>query len=180
MKKRILTIVLVAAFILANAGLDQVSKKIAEASLAGMGTVQVVGDVFIMTLVKNNGGFLGFGSEWPDLLKLVILQLAPLVILAAMLIILFASSKLILSERLALAAVLGGGASNIMERLVTGEVIDFMNFGIGPLRTGILNVADLSVFFGVTALMVIMMLKNRKLKKSSAEAKPDASASRFE
>jgi signal peptidase II len=34
-----------------------------------------------------------------------------------------------------------GGASNLLDRITSGMVIDFMNVGIGPLRTGIFNVA---------------------------------------
>jgi lipoprotein signal peptidase len=37
-----------------------------------------------------------------------------------------------------------------------------MNFGIGPIRTGILNVADISVTFGVIILIVLEFLEDRK------------------
>jgi signal peptidase II len=41
-----------------------------------------------------------------------------------------------------------GGASNLVDRITYGMVIDFMNVGIGPLRTGIFNVADIAVVVG--------------------------------
>ncbi|RPJ08809.1 MAG: signal peptidase II [Spirochaetaceae bacterium] len=177
MKNRLIAVLLVIICILANVGIDQLSKKIAVDGLTGKGTVNVIGDVFILTLVTNEGGFLGMGEDWPRAVKLIVLQFAPLGMLLVMAVIVFVSNKLLLSERLAFAAIIGGGASNIIERLVAGEVIDFMNFGIGSFRTGILNVADLSVFFGVVALIVIMYLRNRSLKKTEPDIKPDTPAS---
>jgi signal peptidase II len=53
-----------------------------------------------------------------------------------------------------LSCIIGGGMGNLCERLFNEfNVIDFMNFGIGAIRTGILNVADLSVTFGIVALL---------------------------
>ena len=47
------------------------------------------------------------------------------------------------------------GLGNLLDRLFNGfRVIDFMNFGIGNLRTGILNVADLSITFGVIIFII--------------------------
>jgi lipoprotein signal peptidase len=44
-----------------------------------------------------------------------------------------------------------------------------MNFGIGPLRTGVLNIADLSVVVGIILLFIITM-QEEKGKKSSNPA----------
>ena len=42
-----------------------------------------------------------------------------------------------------------------------GIVIDFLNFGIGGLRTGILNVADLSVTFGALAFILMQFFAEK-------------------
>ena len=53
------------------------------------------------------------------------------------------------------SSVIAGGLGNLLDRLFNGfRVIDFMNFGIGNLRTGILNVADLSITFGVIIFII--------------------------
>jgi signal peptidase II len=49
---------------------------------------------------------------------------------------------------LGVALVAAGGASNLVDRITQGMVIDFMNVGIGPLRTGIFNVADMALMLG--------------------------------
>jgi signal peptidase II len=50
--------------------------------------------------------------------------------------------------------VLAGGASNWVDRVVRGSVVDFLNVGVGPLRTGIFNVADVAIMVGVALLLV--------------------------
>jgi signal peptidase II len=49
---------------------------------------------------------------------------------------------------------LAGGASNLLDRIMHGTVVDFMNVGVGSLRTGIFNVADVALMIGV-ALMIL-------------------------
>ena len=49
---------------------------------------------------------------------------------------------------------LAGGVSNLIDRVTLGRVIDFLNVGIGPLRTGIFNIADMAIIAGVVILIV--------------------------
>jgi signal peptidase II len=50
------------------------------------------------------------------------------------------------------AIFVAGGASNLLDRITYGMVIDFMKVGIGPLRTGIFNVADMAIMLGAGIL----------------------------
>lgn len=50
--------------------------------------------------------------------------------------------------------VLAGGASNWVDRVVRGSVVDFINVGLGPVRTGIFNVADIAIILGVAILIL--------------------------
>jgi signal peptidase II len=46
-----------------------------------------------------------------------------------------------------------GGIGNLLDRVFyDGRVIDFMNLGIGRLRTGIFNVADVYITIGILLL----------------------------
>ena len=63
---------------------------------------------------------------------------------------------------LALALVLAGGLSNLIDRFVhDGYVVDFINLGVGHVRTGIFNVADVAITVGVVMLL-IQSLRSRK------------------
>ena len=55
----------------------------------------------------------------------------------------------------ALVLFLAGGASNWIDRALQGSVVDFLNVGIGPLRTGIFNVADVGVMLGAFLLLLV-------------------------
>jgi signal peptidase II len=65
-------------------------------------------------------------------------------------------------QLVAFALLAGGGISNFGDRLfrTQGRVIDFMNMGIGPVRTGVFNVADVAIMVGI-AIFAWQMLRER-------------------
>ena len=56
-------------------------------------------------------------------------------------------------ESCGLALFMAGALSNLIDRIAVGSVIDFMNVGIGPLRTGIFNVADVAIMLGIALVI---------------------------
>lgn len=56
----------------------------------------------------------------------------------------------------AVGLILGGGASNLQERLTEGRVYDYLCFpkAPGPLKCYVYNLADLAVFLGAAALLL--------------------------
>ena len=74
------------------------------------------------------------------------------------------SSKLGRVDVVAIACILGGGLSNLVDRCVyDGRVFDFLNMGIGRLRTGIFNVADVGIMLGVALLLLSSMKRKPTL-----------------
>jgi signal peptidase II len=57
-------------------------------------------------------------------------------------------SRLSPFQTLGLTLFVAGGAANLLDRIQYGRVVDFMNLGIGPVRTGIFNVADVALMIG--------------------------------
>jgi signal peptidase II len=50
--------------------------------------------------------------------------------------------------------------SNLIDRIVyDGRVIDFLNIGIGPLRTGIFNIADMAITGAAVFLVVESLIR---------------------
>ena len=105
------------------------------------------------------------GSVWPAFVKYTLLAVLPIAIcLYALYYIMFKETHVY--RVILLACVIGGGMGNLADRLFNGfKVIDFLNFGIGNVRTGILNVADLSVTFGVLILAVVELSKSKNSDK---------------
>lgn len=166
---KLLLIVLVVSSL--NFAADRVSKNYAVEHIRGEGTIQVVGNVFIMHYAENDGAFLGLGGGLPGPVKTFFLILLPLVLIGASTIYTVFNPNLPLGQVICLASIIGGGAGNLFDRIFNGGVvIDFLNFGIGSLRTGILNVADLSVTFGAVVFIILMSLEEKKNKKDSTGA----------
>jgi signal peptidase II len=63
---------------------------------------------------------------------------------------------------------LGGGLSNLFDRIAYGGyVLDFLNVGIGPLRTGIFNVADMFIMAGVFVMLFSEQIQRRMAARTA-------------
>jgi signal peptidase II len=111
--------------------------------------LHLLGDMVRLHLSENTGAFLGLGAALPPNLRFWIFTVAAGLMLAGIALYTATSPELPADGVIALACVIGGGVSNLIDRVVhNGRVTDFLNFGIGNLRTGILNVADIAITFG--------------------------------
>lgn len=136
-------------------GCDQAAKHVAVAALGDRAPVSLLGETVRLELARNPGAFLGVGSGLAsDLRGLLFVLLVP-VALALACVHLARSSQPGAASVVGLALLVGGGLGNWIDRLIHGGVVtDFVSFGIGPLRTGIFNVADVCIVAGV-ALFVL-------------------------
>jgi signal peptidase II len=131
---------------------DQLTKRLAAGALLEGERHSYLGDVLRVELARNPGAFLGLGARLPDALRTAIFTwgVAALVLWTLWIALVRRPARL---HALGAALVAAGGIGNLWDRLVAdGLVIDFLNLGIGPLRTGIFNVADLAIVGGVILL----------------------------
>lgn len=157
MRRKASALLVFGAVLFGAAGCDVATKQLALASLAGAGTVSLAGDLVRLELASNPGGFLSLGAHLPEALRqLFFVGLVPLLLLvlcAALLRRREASLPLVMG----LGLFAGGGLANWLDRLLHGgAVTDFVTLGLGPLRTGVFNVADLAILAGVAALVLGM------------------------
>jgi len=143
-------IILVLLILFLCVGCDQVTKRIAQTHLAPSQTFSYLGGVFLFHYTENKGAMLGLGAGLPEILRTWGLTLFNGVLLLGMFGFVVLSKEIALLGVLGCGLMIGGGISNILDRLMNdGAVVDFMNIGIGPLRTGVFNVADLAIMVGV-------------------------------
>lgn len=158
----IITIIIIAF----NIGCDQITKDYARKHLAGKGTIEVIGSIMVVRYAENDGAFLGMGSDIPQPFKTIILTVFPMVVIASAFFFVIFCRQLSIWELVFISCIIGGGISNLHDRIIyDGFVTDFLNFGIGRLRTGILNLADVSITFGAMFLLVTQYVKSRRTKK---------------
>ena len=147
---------------------DQVTKKIAFENLAGIEKISFLYDTIVLRYAENTGGFLGLGSSIPENVRFWIFSVTVAIFLLFMLLYIVFSKAFTFYQTMALAAILGGGIGNLIDRFqYNGRVVDFMNLGIGPVRTGIFNVADLFITFGAILLFILLIMEGRKNKEKN-------------
>jgi signal peptidase II len=136
-------------------GCDQVSKSAARAFLEAGVTQSLLADSLRLQLVENPGSFLSLGASLPEPVRFALLIAAVAVLLIGLVGVALFSSRLGPKAFVALALVAGGGIGNLIDRLIhDGRVTDFLNIGIGPLRTGIFNLADMAILAGALLLFL--------------------------
>ncbi len=140
--------------------IDQYTKFLATQHLMGHAEHSWWNNFFVLTYSINHGAFLGLGSNLPETLRNMIFSGLVSVFLIGFAIYAVRDKTMNNLQNLACGLVLSGGFSNLYDRITNnGGVVDFMNMGIGGLRTGIFNVADMAIMAGVF-LLVIYSYKN--------------------
>jgi signal peptidase II len=139
---------------LISVGIDQSTKWYASEYLPRFEMSSYWGDVLRIGYAENTGAFLGLGSNMSDSAKFWIFVCAVGLILSALLIYILKTKTQTIYGLTSLTFIFSGGISNFYDRaLNNGAVIDFLNVGIGSLRTGIFNVADMAIMLGVFLLL---------------------------
>ena len=159
---RNLFIVILIAF---NIAADQISKWIVRTSMTygRQGEIKVLDDYFQLIWVENKGAFLGMGSDMNDTLKLIFLLVLPTLVLGYVVYYIFKNTNLDKLSLIAFCCIIGGGIANVFDRIVHGQVTDFMYIEITEvLKTGIFNIADVSVTTGMVILVFSNFLRKKK------------------
>ena len=163
MSKKKLRIIILSAIVLVSVTADQSTKYFARESLKEKGTVQVLGDFFILHYTENSGAFLGMGSKWPVALKKVIFSILSLLLVIGIVVFALRGKNMEITDTVGMALIIGGGIGNLVDRLLRGgSVTDFMNMGVGKLRTGIFNFADLFLIAGVITFAIAQMRRKNE------------------
>ena len=104
---------------------------------------------------RNPGGFLSLGENLAPQLRFWVFVVFNVLLLTATLVALVAGWKTQLFKFVALVLILAGGVGNLIDRVIhDGLVTDFANLGVGPVRTGIFNVADVALTVGALVLLI--------------------------
>ncbi|MBL7714349.1 MAG: signal peptidase II [Bdellovibrionales bacterium] len=131
--------------------LDQFTKELAIIWLKGRIPIAFLDNFFRFEYAENPGAFLGLGSSLNPATRFLLMTIAVALILV------FCGAYVLWDKTMPKIATLGfsmvvaGGFSNLLDRIfrTEGRVVDFMNMGIGTLRTGIFNIADMAIMAGI-------------------------------
>lgn len=137
--------------------LDQLTKWLVRARVPLHESVEVIPGFLDITHVRNTGAAFGFlnGVDFPGkTLVIAVVAICALIGVAVY-------SGTITGEqflpRLGLALIIGGAAGNLVDRVVLGSVVDFVDAYWGSFHFWAFNVADSAITVGVAAMILDMI-----------------------
>lgn len=151
-----------------NIALDQISKFVVRAYVTPYKTTELIGDKFILTNVENSGAFLSLGSNLNPTLKSIFLLILPIAVLGYITYYILTHKAIDKYSIFGFSCIIGGGIANVYDRIMYGSVTDFFHIDLGSIfKTGIFNVADMSVMLGMGLLLYSNFITNKKAKQNA-------------
>ena len=148
-------LLLISTTALISIAADQFTKYLANQYLIGREPISYLHDFFVLIYSINHGAFLGLGHTLPEHMRTLIFSLLVGVFLLGFTVYALRNKAFTRWHDIACGLIISGGFSNLYDRITNnGGVVDFMNMGIGSLRTGIFNVADMAIMAGTFLLII--------------------------
>lgn len=173
-KLKTLLVAVVSVLVLDQSTKAWVASRITPGSMVD--AIPVIDGFFYITHARNPGAAFGLLLDWPWEWRLAVF--IGVAVLAFTVIVSFYRG-LAPGERfnaLALGLILGGSLGNLTDRLVRGEVIDFLHFRLwGGFAWPDFNVADSCIVVGVTAL-IIELLATEGASRAAQEGASESAA----
>jgi len=157
-------------FILFWLGLDQLTKFLIARSIELYQTVTVIPGFFNLTRVHNRGAIFGFLGNTSNPLALVLLNLGSLVAFAVVTYYFLKTPSEMVLTKLAFALIISGAMGNIVDRIIRGYVIDFLDFYVGRFHWPFFNLADSCITVGAIILVFTLFRSSKTCSQSSSES----------
>ena len=155
--------------------LDQATKLWIASTMSFADRVPVIDGFFYITNVRNRGAAFSLFSEAPAPVRLTLFIGITLVAIA--LIVSF-YRRLAPGDRLSalsLGMILGGAVGNLIDRMLRGEVVDFLHFRLwGGYEWPDFNLADSAIVVGVAFLVVELLATEGETRSDPAGVEPGA------
>ncbi|MBW9264428.1 signal peptidase II [Candidatus Thiodiazotropha sp. LNASS1] len=142
--------------------LDQVSKQLAESALTLYESVRVL-PFFDLTLLYNKGAAFSFLSDQGGWQRwfFIVLAIGVTIVLIGWLWRLKRDEQWV---AVALSLIIGGAIGNVIDRILFGQVIDFLHFHYQQHYFPAFNVADSAITIGVIIMLydALVLAKRRE------------------
>lgn len=136
--------------------IDILTKQLVLNTLIEHQSIPIIKDFFSITYAKNTGVAFSFLEGK-----------VPLIILTTGIIVVFiikyiATTKTNKLETICYGLIIGGAAGNLIDRIIYGYVIDFLDFNIFNYSFPIFNMADTAIVIGIFLLLISSFIESRK------------------
>lgn len=137
--------------------IDQISKLLVIKLLERSSSIELIKNFFYLTYTHNNGA--AFSILTGQRVFLILIAIIILIILFYYLRKNKVEGKI---ERLAFSFIIGGALGNLIDRILRGYVIDFIDVKIFKYNFPVFNLADTFIVVGVILLLIILSIKEKK------------------
>src|SRR5206468_9825733 len=111
---------------------DRYTKWVVAKDISLHDSITIIRRVFYITHVENRGAAFGLFAESPSEWKIALLVLFSVVALVIVSALLWKNSHSMSTTGVGLSLILGGALGNLWDRVVSGRVVDFLLFYVGP------------------------------------------------
>ncbi|MBN1893158.1 signal peptidase II [bacterium] len=136
---------------------DQATKILIKETMAVGRSIRLLGDFFKLTHVENTG--IAFGIKIAHPFVFTLLSGAACVVIVYYLLSHRDEEP---GTRMAMAVILGGALGNLLDRILFGKVVDFLDFGFGRTRWPVFNLADTAVVVGMALLFYCSFRQSKR------------------
>ena len=162
MKTTLRTIVIL-LILSANIGCDQVTKTLVRNNVGYHEQITLITDYMTLTRVENTGAFLSAGHALPQPVKLIVLLIIPSLVLGILVVYVLRKSNLSGIFTTGICFIAGGGIGNMYDRFLYGSVTDFLHMDLILFKTGIFNMADVSIMLGTALVLFQSFVRKERI-----------------
>ena len=146
---------------------DQLTKSLVHSHFELYEAQKIIPHILSLRYIRNEG--VAFGLQFATPVVMMIVSMSVILLLAWMFFRegLFADYP---AGRIAMTLIFAGAIGNQIDRFRMGEVIDFIQMGIGGYTWPVYNLADVFITFGMAILFYIYLFKDRQRQPESPES----------
>jgi signal peptidase II len=133
--------------------LDRLTKRAIASNIPLRDSVPVIPGFFHLTHVQNTGAAFGLFAESTAQWKIGALVSFSVIALLIVCGLLWKNSHALSTTTIGLSLILGGATGNLWDRMMSGHVVDFLDFYVGSYHWPAFNVADSAIVIGAFLLV---------------------------
>lgn len=142
---------------------DRISKILVITNMSVFDSFEVINNFFSITYARNFGAAFSFfrGGRY------IFIMVAILVIVALFIFLKNNLKKINILDKICVSLILGGSLGNLLDRIIYGYVIDFLDFNIWGYNYPIFNFADSFIVVGTIILLINSIRNDVNVKNKS-------------
>ena len=137
---------------------DQISKTVVRNTMSLYESIPVIPEFFHLTYVTNDG--MAFGINFP--FGIYVFSAISIIFTGFLFWYLWSIKDDEIVVRTGVALILAGAIGNLIDRILLGKVVDFLDFMIGDFHWYVFNLADSCVTVGLGFVLYDSLILNRK------------------